>query len=280
MPRFPRRALAAIAILLPALAHAQTAAPKPFFLHPSTFDAAPGAAITLRADNLDGAKALEAPWPGTIRWLFVRSPGFQENRSQSDAPRPAPGEGFVSITLEHAGVTLVGLDLPSRTVDWPVERLPLPAGAGAGATEVPASGTVPVRLVESAKAILRVGLDAADSVATSKAGQAVEIRPIMDPASTPVGSDILLRAYINGDAVKNATITATNTGAAQTQEIKLSPTGAGFFRVSAPGLWRLELTQARALEGDADAAWTVYSATLTFQTPEAPAAAQPGAVNP
>ena len=41
---------------------------------------------------------------------------------------------------------------------------------------LPASGTAPVRLVESAKTIVRVGPDGSDSVATGKTGQAVEIR--------------------------------------------------------------------------------------------------------
>jgi hypothetical protein len=40
------------------------------------------------------------------------------------------------------------------------------------------------------------------SVATSKTGQVVEIRTLMEPASTPAGgdTDITLRVYINGDA--------------------------------------------------------------------------------
>lgn len=277
MPRFHRPAFAAISILLPALAHAQTAAPRPLLLRPAAFDAAPGLATPLNVEYLDGVNTVEAPWPATIGWFFVRSPGFQENRSQDDAPRAAAGERSVSITPEHPGITIVGLDLPPRTVEWPADQLPPVPGVARPATDVPASGAVRVHLVESAKTIFHVGRDASESVATSKTGQAVEIRPLMDPTTTPVGADILLRVYIGGDAVKNASITATNTGAAQTQEIVLSPTGAGFFRVSAPGLWRLGFTQARPLEGNPDAKWTIYSATLTFETPGAPIPAPPPA---
>lgn len=279
MPRLPNRVLALTAVLVPALAHAQTGAPASLFLRPGAFDAAPGAVATFQLDSLDGTKPLDAPWPAAIRWLFVRSPGFQENRSSDDAPRPAPGERSIALSLEHPGITLVGLDLPPRIVEWPVDQLRTLQGAVGPDPALPATGAVPVRLVESAKAIVRVGPDNTDSVATGKAGQAVEIRPMMDPALSPIGSDIGLRAFIDGDAVESVVLTATNAAANTTQEIQLNASGAGFFHVSAPGLWRLEFRQARPLNNDPFAKWAVYSATLTFLTPgalPAPAASQEG----
>lgn len=269
MPRLPSQPLALIAVLLPALAHAQAIAPAPLFLRPSVPETTPGAVITFQVESLDGAKALDTSWPAAIRWLFVRAPGFQENRSQDDAPRPAPGEGFITLPLGHAGVTVVGLDLPPRIVEWPVEQFRPVQGVAGHSSGLPASGAVPVRLIESAKAILRVGPDAAGSVATGKTGQAVEIRPMMDPVIAPVGSDIGLRAFIDGEAVTSVVLTATNTDAGQSQEISLNASGAGFFHISAPGVWRLVFRQARPLEGDPQARWAVYSATLSFSTPGA-----------
>lgn len=277
MPTFRSRVFAATALVTLAAAYstpviAQTAAapasgPKPLFLRPSSPDAIECAVVSYQVDTLERAVASEAAWPDPVKRLFIRSPGFQENRSAEDAPKAAFGQRSVAVTLEHPGVTLVGIDLAPLDLDWPAESLRALAGAAPHA--IPGTGAVRARLIECAKSIVRVGSGPGshETVGTSKAGQVVEIRPFMDPAASPVGSDVALKVYIRGDAVQDAVVTATNASTGEVQHVNLAPSGNGFFHVASPGLWRLEFRKAIRTEKENQPPWTVYSATLTFATP-------------
>ncbi len=275
MPMFRGRAIALLMLAgtLTAPAIAQTAttpmsAPKPLFLRPSSADALECAVVSYQVDTLDRSIVTDAAWPEAIKRIFVRSPGFQENLSSDEAPRPAAGQRSIAITLEHPGVTLVGIDLTPRDLDWPVDSFRTLAGAAASKA-IPETGAVRARLIECAKSIVRVGTGpgSTETVGGSKAGQVVEIRPFIDPASAPVGSDVSLKVYIRGDAVKDAVVTATNVSTGEVQDVNFAPVGTGFFHVASPGLWRLEFRKAIRTEKENQPPWTVYSATLTFATP-------------
>lgn len=266
------------ALSLPAAAQSAataSAVPRPVFLRPSSADALECAVASYQVDTLDRSIVIDSAWPEAVKRIFVRSPGFQENLSSDEAPRPAAGQQSIALALEHPGVTLVGIDLTPRDLDWPVESFRALPGAAANSLALPDSGTVRATLIECANSIVRVGSGpgSTETVGTSKAGQVVEIRPLMDPASTPVGSDILLKVYIRGDAVKDAIVTATNASTGEVQEVNFAPAGAGFFHVASPGLWRLEFRKAIRTEKEIQPTWTVYSATLTFATPSPAAAA-------
>lgn len=286
MPILDRRASCAIALLTlsavlsaPGFAQpaaAPTSAPRPHFLRPSSPDAVECAVVSFEVDTLDRSMVTEATWPEGIDRIFVRSPGFQVNLSSEQAPRPVIGQRSMAITLEHPGVTLIGIDLARSDLDWPVESFRVLTGAGATPESIPDAGTVRARLIECANSIVRVGSGpgSTESVGTSKAGQVVEIRPLMDPAVAPVGSDVPLKAYIRGDAVKDAVVTATNASTGEVQDVHLARSGTGFFHVASPGLWRLEFRKAVRTEKENQPPWTVYSATLTFATPTPAAAAR------
>jgi hypothetical protein len=267
------RAVSVTALCVAAIAHAQPApnGSEPSFLVPTTFQASSGAPITVHFESIDSFQERRVSWPETIRWLFVRSPGFQENRSQSDAPRSA-GAPEIPLTLEHPGVTIIGIDLPARELRVPratLQQLGAPPAAGAAP-----DGDVPVKMIQSVKTLLRVVSAQSDdttSVATSKTGQTVEIRPLMDPVFTPIDSDIALRLYVGGDAASDGVLHAIHAQTRTDEILKIKPGGFARLRLSAPGVWRVVYQCARPEGPGHDGSWTVYSATLIFSTSPAPA---------
>ena len=47
-----------------------------------------------------------------------------------------------------------------------------------------------------------------------------------------------------------------------------NPSGSAYFRVTDPGVWRVEFHYAQPSQDDQAADWTVYNATLTFEVPK------------
>ena len=56
-------------------------------------------------------------------------------------------------------------------------------------------------------------------------------------------------------------------GAGMIIEKTTDRSGMTYFRITDPGVWRIEFHHAELLENDADAGWVIYSATLTFEVP-------------
>jgi hypothetical protein len=239
------------------------------FLQPVAYTAPAGGAVDVR---LLGAGAAPEAWKGVpTDWLFVRVAASQRNM---DAPPLAP-DGRALVPLDSSGIAVIGVDLAPRT-----DTLAL-ADLNAFITQkgrlngpLPERGPVRVRRVESAKTIVRagdIGKESGGTEANGKTGQKVELRPIMDPAVTPPGSDIAIRAYILGAGAGGARLIATHTATGQTQEIACDGGGYCNLRITARGEWRVEMHELRA--GDEHGLLILYSATLTFESPGAPAAA-------
>ena len=233
-------------------------------LQPAAYTAPAGNPVELR---LLGQAGAPAPWKDTnIDWLFVRVAATQRNM---DAVPLAPN-GRALIPLDHPGIAVIGVDLAPRTDTLPLSDLNTFIADRARLNgPLPERGAVRIRRVESAKTILRSGApgqEAGSTEATGKTGQKVELRPLMDPATTPAGSDIAIRAYILGAGAGGARLIATHTPTGQTQDIACDGGGYGNLRITAPGEWRVEMHEVRA--GDEHGLVILYSATLTFSTPE------------
>jgi hypothetical protein len=235
------------------------------------------AAYTLPAGNpvelsILGPAGAPEPWNAVdTDWVYVRIAASQRNM---DAPPLAP-DGRLMLPLDRPGIAIIGADLAPRT-----DTLPL-ADLNAFITQrgrlngpLPERGPVRIRRVESAKAVVRSGdpgREAGWTEATGKSGQKVELRPIMDPAVAPPGSDIAIRAYILGAGAAGARLIATHIPTGQVQDIACDAAGYGNLRITAPGEWRVEMHELRA--GDEHGLLILYSATLTFESPPA----EPGA---
>lgn len=269
------RPIALTAVALTAAAVRGQSAP---FLVPDRYAGAVGEELRLSVRTAEPGHPGEADlaqtdWPG-VEWFFARVGGTQENRSEV-----VPGDaGAVTWPLTHAGVTMVGVDFEPVIETVPGERfarLLAERTAAAVPPDLATRESVRVRHIRSVKTLVTVRApgaptpDAATGV--SKAGQAVEIRPLFDPTATPVGGDLPLRMYIDGDAFGKPRIVATHapSGASVTLGGGEGVRSTLDLRITGPGPWRVEFRHAAPLVGDAAADWVLYSATLTFEAPAA-----------
>lgn len=261
--------------LLAAAAPALAAPPAASFLTPSQYTVQPGAAPTLRFDTGAAKTAQPAAWPtGEVGWLFIRGGKTQEN--QHDVRSRTSRDNFIPLEIRHAGVTLVGADL--RPAEFAttgaelrtfVEQNIAASPATEKAQTLPADQTLRVRQFASAKTLIRApdpsGKLLPSAIATSKTGQAVEIRPNFDPTAATVGGDLPLSVYVGGDKLAGAKVQATNVSTGQTASYIADNGGTGHFRITDPGVWRVEFHHAIPIQNDPAADWVIYSATLTFE---------------
>jgi hypothetical protein len=98
---------------------------------------------------------------------------------------------------------------------------------------------------------------------SSKTGQRTEIRPLVDPTAMAVGSDLPLRISWSDSAGVEAKIAVRQVGTDAVQHLS-APGGSGWFTVTAPGEWRVEVNRAKPLQGDPAADWQLETATLSF----------------
>ncbi len=208
--------------------------------------------------------------------------------AQVAPPAPVVGPRAAMLPLVHAGLTMIGMDVRARVMNLPVEDVGTYLAAASDRDRIlvlhslPPGVAVECRLIESAAALVRVtgdepsGPDA--QTATSKAGQAAEIRFLSDPTATPVGGEVSLKTLVGGAARGEVKVTATfvppvpDPAKPQVTEVVPPPplefltdaNGVGRFRLSLAGTWRLEMHAAKRLIGDADARVELHAATVTF----------------
>ena len=248
------------------------------YLAPATHAAAVGQRVAVRVEAGDGTVVRPAAWPTErIDWLFVRAPGAQENR-ENVGPRDAKAD-FIDVSLSKPGVTLVALDTrPAETTCTGKQfktfgRRTMPSEAyNRVIAAIADTAQVRTRRIESAKTLVRVADPAGkptshSAVAQSKTGQAVEIRPLADPTMVSVGSDLPVRAYVEGDKQVGLKVLATCVATGKTQEAITDSSGSCHFRLAAAGVWRIEFHHITPLPDDARVDWAIHSATLTFEAP-------------
>jgi hypothetical protein len=273
--------LGTLPILLPAallaLGLTANAAQSVRFLRTERFEMALGERLRVGFQDQRGEALAAAAWPKRFDWFFVRAGGGQENLA---VPRPAAGRRTLAIELTRPGITLIGADPAERVEELSLSDLraflaqrmapgSLPTALeprpGAGASEM-----LRVRRVESAKALVRVlgkdGFLPNSATAQSKTGQAVEIRPLADPTSVPVNSDLPLRIYVPNPGKAGTRVSARHLATGRTHTFLTDRMGTGFFTVTAAGVWTVEAHHARPAP-DKDADWEIYSATLIFEVP-------------
>jgi hypothetical protein len=266
-----------LGVLFVAAGLASAAQPAVSFLSASKYTVTLGESLTLRFDVGAAKDAQPVPWPsGEVSWLFVRAGPTQENRHDVRPERAQ--DNCISLKIEQPGVTLIGAD--QRPIRHEVTAAELRAFLSRNAArdqggQVDGLGPdakLRVRQVTSAKALIRVqdqsGRVLPSAVATSKTGQAVEIRPHFDPTAARVGSDIAVTVYVDGDKRTGAKVQATSVATGKTEAFVTDASGSGHFRVTDPGLWRVEAHYAQPPAGEPSADWVIYSATLTFEATE------------
>lgn len=246
------------------------------YLAPSTFSATSAGDIELRAESGPPTATQTIPWPEEeLGWFFVRGGGRQENR-----PTLAPverGGPVASVPITQPGVTVLAFDTKPVVVAVPADELKaffrenVAGAAGDPTGQALAPGTiVRVRRCQSATTLVRLRQPGAaptpSATAMSKRGQQAEIRLLVDPTMPIVGGDLPVKIYVRGTKRAGVLVQATCLTTGKTMRKTTNPSGVTHFRITDPGVWRIQFHDARpAAEGEAD--WVLYSSTLTFEVP-------------
>ncbi|MBC7834449.1 MAG: hypothetical protein H7Y88_05025 [Phycisphaerales bacterium] len=255
-----------------AMVLATSAAAQPRFILPVIDPVKPGEAIRLRIED-EHAKSCD--WPAhEAAWVFTRSVGKQQNAQRPEADKDQPG--WTVMEAQRPGLVCVGVDFEERTAMMTPGELIEIADRG-GATDAAAAlgkldakKAITVRRVDSARGVVLVrnGPDAAPAATaavTSKTGQAVEIRPLLDPVHAPLQTDVMLRLYVLGSSVAGAVLTGTNLDTGESVRLAADASGIVTLRVINAGRWRVWMEHVRLERGeDGGATWTVYTGSLAF----------------
>ena len=98
-----------------------------------------------------------------------------------------------------------------------------------------------VRRLESTKLLVRVigeeRWQPNSATAQSKTGQQAELRPLADPTSVALKSDLPLRAYLPANSKAGNKVTALHLESGRSQSFLTDAMGSGFFTVSVAGVW-------------------------------------------
>jgi hypothetical protein len=243
------------------------------FLTPSTYSVALGQSLTVHWDAGTALAAQPIAWPsGEVNLLFIRGGTEQENRHDVKPERSQ--DNFVAVTIGQPGVTLIGAERPVvREVTGSDLRAFLMQNVAtdkiaADVARLEADRKYRVRDITSAKTLVRAATaepEVPSAIATSKTGLKGEIRPQFDPTMAPVGSDLPLTVYIDGDKCPGAKVQVTAVASGKTTTLIADHSGSVHFPVTDLGVWRLEFHYAEPLAHDPAADWTVNTATLTFE---------------
>jgi hypothetical protein len=244
------------------------------FLRADRWEMLVGESVHVRFQDLGPGEPRNVPWPGRFDWFFVRAGGGQENLFD---PRTSAGKDALELMVDRPGITMIGADCAGRIERVGAAELRLflrtrigPKTLAEGWEKALVGDALRVRRIESAKVLVRVlgkeGFLPNSATAQSKTGQAVEIRPLADPASVPVKSDLPLRIYVPNPAKAWTKVIARHIATARTQTFLTDSFGSGFFTITVAGVWAVEAHHARVAPDEA-ADWEIYSATLTFEVP-------------
>ncbi|QOI99889.1 MAG: DUF4198 domain-containing protein [Phycisphaeraceae bacterium] len=235
--------------------HAQTPV-----LGVSALSVAVGQPVTLSLEQPAPGGATPLEWPDSPAWFFVRLAGTQHNRSADEA---LTREDRTRLIPASPGVAMIGIDLAPANESWDAERFREFTGDAAkpAAVEVHRSATALVRVTHAD------GSPAHDHTPTSKSGQQVEIRPLMDPTSLLPGSDLPVRVYVRGVGAAGARVIARHALTGERVETVADDKGIAHLRITHPGVWTIE-SRSLVAPRDQGQAWIAAFATLTFEAPE------------
>ena len=263
---------ALIAALAVVVGVANAAPPTALFLTPDQYGPQAGQMLNLHFEAGPAKDARPTAWPtDEIEWFFVRGGGEQENLATVRPERAA--DNFVALPLAHRSVTVFGTNRTAILKDVTGAEFRTFCEANLGtlpqaAKDLRADSVLRVRQISSAKLLVRAYATEApepSAIANRRTGQKVEIRPLVDPTAARVGSDFPLFVYVDGVKQPGAKVQVTCVATGKTQSFLADDEGSGHFRVTDPGVWRVEFHQAQPLTDDASATWEVYTGTLSFE---------------
>jgi len=243
------------------------------YLTPDTFNVPTGEVLRLRVFSGQAGRAEPLPWPQErIGGFFINTGNTRHNRAtigpSADEPRAA------QVRIDHPGAALIALNTRPVIVELAAAELKQFLRTTSAADErllgsLPTSGTVRVRRIESASAIVRVtesdGSRVFSAAATAKLGLRAEIQPLMDPTAVNAGSDLAVRIFIDAIQQPDVQVTATCVADGQSVSLRTDPVGSAHFTLTRAGVFRVEFHRLHKLEADPQADFNLYSGSLSFE---------------
>ncbi|MEP0847664.1 MAG: DUF4198 domain-containing protein [Phycisphaerae bacterium] len=270
-PTFIGRAAVVAALIAAPSAAAQTV----HTLSPSAYQARPEQTIELRLLAGEAKAAAAQAWRAAdVAWFFVRDGAEQRNVERI---QPAGNGQTLAVTVKRPGVTIIGLDrrasvehVRAAELDAFLKAHAVSPTPGGSARRAKADAPLRVKRVESARTMVRVSDGAMEgsggsAVATSKTGQAVEIRPLFDPTLLAAGSDLPVRVYAGGRAREGVTVRATHIGTGGSHDAVTDREGITALPIDRTGVWRVEFHASDGAGADDAADLVLYSGTMTFE---------------
>jgi hypothetical protein len=243
------------------------------YLTPETFNVPVGQGLRLRVLSGQADRAELLPWPQErIGGFFINTGNTRHNRAtigpSSDDPRAA------EVRIDRPGVAVIALNTRPAVVELAAGELREFVRATSAADEsllkaLPVAGTVRVRRIESASAIVRVtepgGSRVFSAAATAKLGLRAEIQPLMDPTALSAGSDVAIRVFVDAVQQPDVQVFATCVADGQRVSLRTDPVGSAHFALERAGVFRVEFHRLERLGGDPQADFNLYSGSLCFE---------------
>jgi len=231
-----------------------------------TFSAGSGDIVELRPREFVLSQA-------TVQWVSALPPASYV--AVRGATKQANLDGFpISLSIDEPGTNFVGADFQPRQVPIQGELMRL-----LSITQISAGATMEERASASCLLLRSGQTDIGPSaIASSRLGLRFEIRPLIDPTVATPGTDIPMRLYWEGDALKDCLVRLSPIASR-----KVHSGGGGKGRAESyladPADWISKKTDADgfvALRLPSLGAWrmmaihstgsVVYTATLCFKT--------------
>ena len=215
--------------------------------------------------HLESGTAAVAWDDARVRLLFVLGQDTRENMER--APAGADAAGAVALAAPGQGAAAVGLELKPAVEEMDAAALRKFASAWCdGRVPESVKGKVKVRRVESCRTLVRIG-EGGSAAALAETALRAEIDVRMDPTRMKAGSDLAFAVSMSGEDLEDARVFATCAATGKTQEAESREEGAGSFRITDAGRWRVEFHHLAKAEPGGDADWVLMSGTLTFEVP-------------
>lgn len=183
--------------------------------------------------------------------------------------------GAIPVTLARAGTHLIAFDShPAQIIlaadkfeaylhDEGLDRLILQRKIGNKSAEPGRE-----RFRRNTKTLLRAGGKTDDTFAV-RTGQRLEILPLNDPLSQPVGAPLRLRLLFDGKPLTNALLRAWHHQQQQTVSIRAltDANGETSFNLPYSGVWMISTVQMIAATDSAEVDWDSFWGSLMFEVP-------------
>ncbi len=239
-------------------------AQDPAFLVPKAFTVSQKTAklSLVLGDASAPVSAAWASWP--VRWVFVKTGEFQENRDTVN--QWLGSDGSFDPPIPAPGAVMVGVDFQPRLEQVDSSRL-----AGLVLLRSNSNPSLVVRHYRSAIALLRTQTGTAQdeegsAVATTETSLSATVHAFMDPTRLMLGGAIAFEVSVQGEEVEGSRLFVKCLATGEVTQLE-TETNMCHFTPKNAGAYEVCFQYARRTTNDPEAQYDLFSGTMTFSIP-------------